>query len=66
MAVGANESPAKMARNKVAHDEDARATKKRDYGDDDDESESISIEDGGGYRSHGRACARFIYTLCHL
>ena len=47
VAVGANKSPAKLARTKVAHHEEARVTKKRDYDDGDDESESISIEDGG-------------------
>ena len=46
-AAGANEAPTKLARIKVAHDEEARVTKKRDYDDDDNESGSISIEDGG-------------------
>ena len=46
-AADANEAPAKLARTKVAHHEEARVTKKRDHDDDDDESESISIEDGG-------------------
>ena len=65
MAAGAKEAPAKLARIKEAHDEEARVTKKRDYDDDDDENESISIEEPakmGGYRSHWRACARFRCT----
>ena len=61
MAVGANESPAKLARTKVAHHEEARATKKRDYEDDDDESERISIEDGGVI-GHTGARALDLYT----
>ena len=58
VAVGANESPEMLTHIKLAHGEEARVTKKRDYDDGDDESGSISIEDGGYNLNIGNTGAR--------
>ena len=46
-AAGAIEAPAKLARIAEAHEKEARVGKTCDYYDDNDDSESIIIEDGG-------------------